>query len=414
MELPYLTHDIPGLGGTIKATPEDFVVDEVPLYPFSGEGNHVLFKLKKRGMSTFDAVRKIARTMRLPEDAFSYAGMKDKQAVTTQWLSLEYGDVPLIESLDIEGLEVLEVTRHQNKLKVGHLAGNRFRLRIRDIDESATDAARQTLARLVERGVPNFFDRQRFGLLKNSHIVGKAIVHDDPELLAANILGDGEGVDERFDAALAHYRAGDHGAAAEALPGLFTVEKRYLAVLGRTKNPRKAMASIQGKRRRFFVSAYQGWLFNRLLIDRIEAIDTIELGDIAWLHRNGAVFRVDDIEHRDEEGRSLAERAAAFDISPSGPVYGTQLMLATHRPGEGEAALLEAERLELGAFDLKGGLRSRGVRRPYRFRIETPTLAFADGVAELAFTLPKGSYATLVLREITKNDDPLELVEPER
>lgn len=411
MDLPFFTADLDGIGGAIKSEPEHFVVNEVPLYPLSGEGNHVFFKIRKRGISTFDVVRKIARQMRLPEDAFGYAGMKDKQAVTTQWLSLEYGDIPLIEKLDIEGVEVLEITRHENKLKVGHLAGNEFVLRIRGIDTAKKDAAEATLARLKEKGVPNYYDRQRFGILKNSHIVGKAILTDDPDLLAENILGDGAGNDQRFDAALAHYERGEIGQAAEMLPGLFTVEKRYLSVLARTGDRLKALNSITGKRRRFFVSAYQSYLFNRLLIDRMPAVDELVLGDLAYLHRNGRYFAVDDLDVRTEEGVSLPERLEAFEISPSGPVFGYQGQLAAGEPGEKEQAILVKEGIELESFNLPGGLRSRGARRPYRFGIGDPTLRFEADDAVLTFFLPKGSYATLVLREITKDDDPLGLVE---
>jgi tRNA pseudouridine13 synthase len=404
VELPYLTRDQEGLGGIIKADPEDFVVDEIPRYPFAGEGNHVFFRIRKRDLSTFDAIRKIARAMRLPEEAFGYAGLKDRHAVTTQWVSLEYGDVPLLEKLAVEGVEVLEITRHPHKLRVGHLAGNRFRIRIRDIDPARVESGRRILDVLLRRGVPNYYDRQRFGILKNSHLVGRALLTGDADMLAACILGEGEGVNERFDEAVAHYRRGEVAAAAEKLPGIFTVEKRYLSVLGRTGDREKALRSIQGKRRRFFISAYQSWLFNRLLVDRLDALDRLVPGDLAYLHRNGRVFAVED-------PAAEAERLRAFELSPSGPVYGYQGLLAGGEPGEAERRLLAEEEIELSRFNLGGGLKSRGARRPYRFAVAEPTLEIEGRDALLAFTLPKGSYATLVLRELTKNEEPLGLME---
>ncbi len=404
MDLPYLTHDLAGLGGTIKVEPEDFVVDEIPLYPFSGAGNHVLFRIRKQGLSTFDAIRKIARTLRLPEEAFGYAGLKDRRAVTTQWLSLEYGDVPLIENLNVEGVEVLEITRHNNKLRAGHLRGNRFEIRVRGIRADSAEAGARILEVLSRRGVPNFYDRQRFGILKNSHIVGKALLKRDADLLAECILGDAEGTNARFDEALDLYRKGEVRGAAEALPGLFSVEKRYLTILGRTGDRTKALGSIHGKRLRFFVSAYQSYLFNRLLLDRLEGLDELVCGDLAFLHHNGRVFSVDD-------PAAEAERLEAFEISPSGPVFGYQGMLAGGAPGEAEAALVAAESLDLDLFKMKGGLRSRGSRRPYRFQILDPSMDLTGEDALLNFTLPKGSYATLVLRELTKNEEPYHLME---
>ena len=402
--LPYLTRDLPGVGGTIKVEPEDFVVDEIPLYPFSGEGDHVFFRIRKRDLSTFDALRKIARTMRLPEEAFGYAGLKDRRGITTQWISLEYGDVPLLENLSVEGVEVLEITRHPHKLKVGHLLGNRFQIRIRDLDPEQAAAGTRILDRLRQRGVPNYYDRQRFGVLRNSHLVGKALLTNDAELLARCILGQNEaGVNARFDEAVECYRRGDVAQAASALPGMFTVEKRYLTVLGRTGDIERAFYSIQGKRRRFFVSAYQSFLFNRLLTDRLDQLDQLVQGDLAYLHRNGRVFLVEDPE-------TEQSRLEDFEISPSGPVYGFQGLMAQGAPGEAETALIRSEGVDLALFNMPGGLKSRGTRRPYRFAIQDPEMTIEGSEATLSFALPKGSYATLVLRELTKNEDPFTLM----
>jgi tRNA pseudouridine13 synthase len=185
---------------------------------------------------------------------------------------------------------------------------------------------------------------------------------------------------------------------------MFTVEKRYLTVLGRTGDPERAFHSIQGKRRRFFISAYQSWLFNRLLIERLDQLDQLVEGDLAYLHRNGRFFLVEDPE---------VERARleAFEISPSGPVYGFQGLLAQGAPGEAEQALIRSEGVELGLFNMPGGLKSRGTRRPYRFPLEDPEMTIQGTEATLAFALPRGSYATLVLRELTKNEEPFSLMD---
>ena len=88
MDLPYLTASLPGTGGVLRAQPEDFVVDEVPAYPPSGEGDHVFVRIEKRGLNTAQAVERIARALDVNPRDIGVAGMKDRHAVTRQWISL--------------------------------------------------------------------------------------------------------------------------------------------------------------------------------------------------------------------------------------------------------------------------------------------------------------------------------------
>ena len=139
----HLTDDLPGIGGVIKDRPEDFVVEELPLYPPSGEGGHTFFGVRKTGLSTFRAVDKIARALGISPRRIGYAGLKDAQAITWQILSVEGIPPDVILALDLPGLSFSWAERHPRKLKIGHLEGNRFTIRVRGVPEAALAPCRQ-------------------------------------------------------------------------------------------------------------------------------------------------------------------------------------------------------------------------------------------------------------------------------
>src|SRR5687768_10461033 len=125
-QLPFLTDQIPGIGGSLKARPEDFFVQELPLYEPSGEGEHVYVEFQKIGMTTFDAIDRIARVLRVHPRDIGYAGMKDARAITRQIFSIPGTTEQAVMGLKIPNIEPLWAARHGNKLRLGHLAGNRF------------------------------------------------------------------------------------------------------------------------------------------------------------------------------------------------------------------------------------------------------------------------------------------------
>lgn len=160
--LPYLTRAIPGIAGRIKSEPADFVVDEVPAYAPSGEGEHLFVHFEKRGLDTPSAVRVIARALEVDERSAGWAGLKDKHAVTTQWASFAGGDAERAISLSFDSIRILDAMRHGNKLRTGHLTGNRFRILVRDA-EHAPDRVAAIAAELGRAGAPNYFGEQRLG-----------------------------------------------------------------------------------------------------------------------------------------------------------------------------------------------------------------------------------------------------------
>src|SRR5438477_3421031 len=148
---PLLTADLPGIGGRIKSVPEDFEVEEIPAYEPCGTGEYLYLWVEKRDMGAEFFIRQIARRLGIPPGEVGTAGMKDRQALTRQFVSVPDVGSERLAQLDGEGIRLLRVSRHGNKLKPGHLRGNRFRIRIRDVAAAAAERLPPLLARLQAR-----------------------------------------------------------------------------------------------------------------------------------------------------------------------------------------------------------------------------------------------------------------------
>ena len=385
--------------GTIKRNYEDFLVEEIPLYEASGEGTHIYFLVEKMGISTMQAVANLAQALNVRRVDIGYAGMKDAKAVTRQWMSLEHVDPRRIESLDLSRIRILEVRKHRNKLKLGHLSGNRFLIKVRETDVDRLAVLQDALAELSRRGAPNYFGGQRFGARGDTWQSGRAIVRGTLEEALDLVLGRPSSYDYGdIRRAREQYDRGNFEAAMKAWPGVFHNERRALRFLAKHPNKRKkAFLSIDPSLRTFYVSAYQSYLFNMIVAARIPTgLDRLMEGDLAWLHRNEAVFTV---ENADLE----QPRADAFEISPTGPLFGYRTSQPGGAAGEMEAQLLASEGLTQESFRSEK-LRVKGTRRPLRFQPLDASIdlgADDDGpYLELRFSLPRGCYATSLLREL--------------
>ncbi|MGD8450275.1 MAG: tRNA pseudouridine(13) synthase TruD [Phycisphaerae bacterium] len=399
MPLPRLLADLEPAPGLIKEDYEDFLVEEIPLYPMDERGTHTFFLIEKAGLTTLQAVADLARALNVRRQAIGFAGMKDARAVTRQWLSVEHIDPDQITSLEISRLRILEVHRHGNKLRLGHLKGNRFTIRVRQSHPLRLAELQDGLATLTQRGVPNYFGRQRFGGRGDTWAIGRAILRGQPEEAVNILLGGPAPTDPpRMRAAREAYDAGAYEHAARTWPAMFRDERRALrSLIQRPGNRRRALSAIDARTRQLYVSAYQSHLFNQIVADRLpEGLGQLLDGDLAWLHASGAVFHV---EHAADE----QPRADRFDISPSGPLFGYRMTAPAGRPGEMETALLAGEALPDDAFRA-GALRVKGARRPLRFQPADAELRLgADErgpYLELRFSLPRGCYATSLLREL--------------
>jgi tRNA pseudouridine13 synthase len=407
VQWPLLCGSLPRLDARFKERPDDFRVIELPAYEPCGEGEHVLFEVEKRGISTHEALARLGRVLGVESRAIGIAGLKDAQGVTRQWLSVQALpgsglDPERLLALDVKGLAVLFARRHRNKLRVGHLRGNRFVIRLRGVGAAELDSARALLDVLARRGVPNYFGEQRFGLRGDTWKVGRALLLGQHDEAVAWIAGRAGPHDRgRIREARERYDRGDYMGAAEAWPGNFRPCIRLCRAMGKSGgNARRALYALDREFLRFYTSAYQSWLFNRVVALRLERIDEVELGDLAWLHRNGAVFLVKDLAVD-------APRAAAFEISASGPLFGSRMSTPTGRPAELEATVLAEEGHAAEAFTRHGPLQWQGGRRPLRFPLgEVASESGTDEhgeFLELAFTLPPGCYATSVLRELVSD-----------
>src|SRR5215217_6573673 len=163
MDLPTLTKDFPGVGGSIKRRAEDFFVQEVPLYEPSGEGEHVYCEIEKVGLTTFDAINRIAAAVGVSSRDVGYAGLKDARAVTRQILSVWGTTEEAMMKLQLPGITVRWAARHGNKLRLGHLAANRFAVKIRDVNPTDVVKLTAPIETIRRRGLPNYFGEQRFG-----------------------------------------------------------------------------------------------------------------------------------------------------------------------------------------------------------------------------------------------------------
>jgi len=325
--------------GRYKVAPADFVVEEVPAYEPCGEGEHVWLWIEKEGLSTLDLLKEMGRALGRHEKSFGIAGLKDARAVSRQWVSVERGDERACAELGASGFRVVRVSRHTNKLRLGHSRGNRFEIVLRECSQGALEVAQANLAELEQVGVPNYFGEQRFG--KRGANLAKGL---------------------------------------EALRGGARSMSRRM--------PRRVFGLV--------LSAVQSELFNRVVACRLDRLGVILPGDLAQLHKNGAVFTVEDPDREQP-------RADALELSPSGPMPGPDMMVPSGEPLEVELQALEELGLSGDEFnDLPFGL-ARGERRPLRCPIKNGSARAHEHGVQLGFTLPKGSYATSVLRELLQD-----------
>ena len=330
-----------GSGGVIRQALADFEVEEVALYEPSGEGSHAYVWVEKRGLTTRELIQALMAAG-IEEKAIGAAGLKDKHAVTRQWLSVpqRFAEEAFGALEQLDGVTILQRSRHRNKLAIGHLRGNRFRVRVREVLPGGVARAETALAELVRRGVPNYFGPQRFGRFGTNALDGLKV------------------------------------ARGERVPG--------------------------GHRlKRFFVSALQSRLFNEILARRVREglFDAVVTGDWAKKHATGGVFLVED-------GEAERARARAFEISAMLPLYGKKV-----KASGGEAGRIEAEALEALGLRWLDFTSRKGDRRVARIPLDGATLEPAEGGYWLDFTLPKGAFATTVLREVTGR--PVDAIESE-
>lgn len=339
--LPYLTGDRPGVGGSIRAEPEDFQVEERPLYLPSGEGEHLYVRITKRGLSTPDLVGKLADTLGVKRMHIGVAGLKDARAITSQMVSLLGATPELLARLQCEPriLKIEVLGRHRHRLRTGHHAGNGFRLTIRGVSTQAAGIVPSVLDELVRRGVPNYFGPQRQGRDGANYQIGLALLTDPARR----------------------------------------------ATMGKSK-------------RLWYLHTAQSHLFNRIVARRVASLDRLVPGDWAVKHVNGACFQVVDVA-------AEQPRVERFEISPTGILFGSRAPWATDEAGTIEREAAAGYGMTPESLNQAGtACRFRGERRPLRIPLQELEWGIDGDRLTLSFLLPAGAYATSVLRELMKSD----------
>jgi len=332
-----------------NSSARDFIVEEIPLYEFTGEGEHLVLKVRKKEMTTWEMLDAISNHVGIRRRDIGYAGLKDKHAMTIQYISLPAKLEEKLSTFSHEKIKILETTRHNNKIRVGHLKGNRFEIRLKKVLGVQKDKLDSVLKWIKANGVPNYFGNQRFGTNGNNWEDGKKL-----------------------------------------LDGTLKMRDR--------------------KTREFLMGSYQSYLFNKWLVKRMEMNLLLEKfseaeteqvmglpqgalkgvkaqpsffklleGDLMMHYPYGRLFEVEDLEHE-------AERFATKDIAPTGLIPGKKTKRASGLAGEIERQFDE----EIKLF---------GARRYAWVQVTEIKKNYIEEKAhyELSFVLPKGSYATNVL-----------------
>jgi len=400
----YLTTELAGIGGSLKQRNADFIVEEIPAYHPCGSGEHLYLFIEKNGRATLEVMQEIARHFRVPVRSIGYAGMKDKHAITRQYVSVHTFDDSPLESLQLNGVRVLEASRHRNRLRIGHLKGNRFEVKIRDCEDGADKQTERILEVMSRIGGPNFAGEQRFGYRARNHLVGQAYLWQDWKRMADILLGDPEDPsDGNYEARVA-YGEGDYQRSRNLWSSALPAERKMIHELARGRSFEEAIMSTTRSQRRFFVTAFQSAIFNRILDDRIERklFEQLMVGDIAFKHENGAMFHIGESEATDPE---IKRRLHDLEISPTGALWGYDMLPARGGTGDLEERFLKATEVEMDQF-VTPPHDVRGTRRPFRIPVTEAEVTTGEdefgSFIQTSFILPRGSFATAILREIMK------------
>jgi len=413
----YLTAT-PGTGGRIKAEPEDFVIEEIASPPPRDEGGKFTAAvIRSRNWETNRLVREMARNLRVSRQRIAFAGTKDKRSVATRLFTFE---MPLEElsHLHLADVDVLDAFPTARAVEIGDLRGNRFRIVVRGMAVTGEDGRRiieKTLEPITRAGgFPNFFGLQRFGSRRPvTHLVGRHIVRGDFEeavrtYVANPIEGEGE---EAFDAREALERTGDYRAALDEYPESLGLEKAVINVLvQRPGDFVGALKALPWNLLMMFVHAYQSYLFNRMLSERIRrdlSITEPVAGDLVLpVRADGLVDRERWVPVGEANLERVRTQCRAGKAFVSASVFGAESSLAGGPMGEIENNVLEEEGVAAKDFIVPRvpRLSSKGTRRELACPLTDLSVAVQDDTATFAFSLPRGSYATCFLREVLKDE----------
>jgi tRNA pseudouridine13 synthase len=411
----FLTEKIPGIGGKLRKTPEDFQVDEISILPPADpEGKFVIAKVWHRNWEANRLVRRLGSNLRVGRAKIGFAGTKDGRSVSTQLMSFN-APIEAVQSLAIPDVEIHDAYRARRMISIGDLVGNRFKIGVADIDagvdaKAICDSVKAKLDSIG--GFPNFFGIQRFGSVRPiTHLIGKDLIRGDFEGAVMRYVAnpmDEEG-SEANDARRALQETRDFERAFREFPMKLSFERTMIGhIKDKPADYVGALRLLPYNLLMMFVHAYQSFLFNRILSERIRkgiSLREPEVGDLVLPlsktnvpdHDNSILVSVDNLE----KATRNAKEGKAF---VSGLLYGTESVFADGRMGEIERKIVEAEEISKLDFQIVG-LReasSKGSRREILSSYKDLAINVGEGEATFQFTLTKGCYATTLLREFMK------------
>jgi tRNA pseudouridine13 synthase len=438
----------PGIGGKIKQNVDDFIVEEIlvdgskaevdyrkvttkaVLGSTSTKGQYLLCVLVKRNWDTFIAIQNIAQTLGISARQVQIAGIKDAKAVTAQHITIESMSIEDLSNFRVKDMEIVPVGYVKNKLSPYYLQGNSFRITIRNITQSKTKIRKRIMTTIAEinrlGGIPNFFGHQRFGTTRPiTHLVGKAIVNGD--LKKAALLFIAKPTSHEHPSSRQARRelrnTGDFEKALRIFPKQLRYERFMLKSL--SENPTDfsdAFMRIPIRLRRIFVQSYQSYLFNRFLSARIKhglSVTKSEIGDyVLSIERSGlpmpAMHKIVKLENQTKINKSIESGKVRLGL----PLIGLKQPPSQGIQGEIECEILLEEAISMKNFKVAAmpEMSSKGELRPIvtpvkDFRVSEifdDTIATSRRAAKIVFTLYRGSYATVVLRELMKARNPIQ------
>jgi tRNA pseudouridine13 synthase len=425
-----------GIGGRIRESGEDFVVEEVLVDGSKASINgivpprvigstakkqrYLLCTMVKRNWDTFIAIKNVAKTLSIDQSRVQFAGIKDAKAITAQHITIDNVPTEDAAKVNVKDISVYPIGYIRERLSLFYLLGNNFTITIKKLTASEADAKMQidqTIAELATLGgVPNFYGHQRFGTTRAvTHVVGKALMAGKFEEAAMLFLGN-PSVNEHPLSRKARQElqdSKDFKKASETFPQQLRFER--LMLLHLAQHPGDYVGAFQQlppKLQALFVQAYQSYLFNRFLSERVKAglpLNEATVGDfVVGVERSGLPLTTVAKTATAETLAQVNVQIKAGKLRVALPFFGFRQKLSGGIMGEIENQVLTQDGVgtgdlwanELSRVGGKGGLRT--VLTPLKdFKLQT----VSSGSATLNFTLLRGCYATVVLREVMKPTD---------
>lgn len=406
-----------GTGGHLKTLPEDFVVREISDPPRAKEnGEYTIATVTSRNWETNRLVRIMARSIGMSRERIGFAGTKDKRAVTTQLMSFRCPPEDL-DRVDLKDVEISGAYRGSRAIQIGDLIGNEFEITVRDCTMDPLlipDTVAEDISVIeANRGFPNYFGVQRFGVVRPvTHLVGERLVRGDIEGAVRTYVSFTTDEEDPELSAIRRSLEGtdDWGAAASVMPEQMSYEKSMAQVLAGGGGWVDAIDALPPNLQMMFVHAYQSYLFNEMLSLRIERglpLDRPVVGDVVVpMDAKGNPQHENPVMTTERNVDLVARQVRAGRAFVTAALFGSDTVMAEGEPGEIEMRVVEDNGLQPQDFVIPGLPRcsSKGGRREVICPVKDISSEFRDDGYTLRFSLPKGNYATCLMREFMKSE----------